>query len=253
VSKPAGDVPAIDLGDLITAPVDVAFAAPPRAAPSRAAPPAAALEEVPKPPARPANYARSLFHLGSAALALVLMRLLPGRRSLVAVSAAFALSGWTMEIARRRSPAVNARLMALFAPVAHPHERHGVNSATYYVTALLVLALLAPLRAAELGVVVLGLADPAAGLVGRRFGRTRLRKNRSLEGTLGFVVVGAVAAAAWLAAAYTVPLPALVVLALVAGMAGALIELVSVRLDDNLTIPVGVAAAVSVAQAILLI
>ena len=204
-------------------------------------------------PGRPTNYTRSLFHVGSAALALVLLRLLPGRSWIIAASAAFALSGWTMEITRRRSPEVNRRLMALFAPVAHPHERHGVNSSTYYVTALLLISLFAPLRACEVGVVVLGLADPAAGIIGRRFGRTRLRANRSLEGTLGFVVVGALAAAGWLALVHPLPVATLALLAAVGGVAGALTELLSTRLDDNFTIPVAVAAAVSVAQACLMI
>jgi dolichol kinase len=239
VSNAAPDAPSLDLADLV-AEDDASVAAPPaKVDPAR--------------PSRPANYTRSLFHLASAGLALALLRFLPGRSWIIGVSAAFAISGWTMEITRRRSPEVNRRLMALFAPVAHPHERHGVNSSTYYVTALLLLAIFAPLRAAEIGVVVLGLADPAAGFIGRRFGRTRLRANRSLEGTLGFVVVGALAAGAWLAVAHPVPLAALAVLAAVGGVAGALTELVSTRLDDNFTIPVAVAAAVSVAQACLMI
>jgi dolichol kinase len=221
VTKPACDVPVLHLG---------------------------VLDDLMTPPVRAANYTRSLFHVGSALFALALLRFLPSRAWLIAASAGFAVCGWTMELARRRSVRVNERLMALFAPVAHPHERHGINSSTWYVTALLLLSLFAPLRAAEVGVVVLGLADPAAGLIGRRFGRTRIRANRSLEGTLGFVAVGVMAAAGWLHVAYAVPLPALAVLAVVGGVVGALVELVSTRLDDNFTIPVAVTAAVSVAQ-----
>jgi dolichol kinase len=239
VSNPAPEAPALDLGDLVPEPEEVSALPPSADRLSR--------------PARPTNYARSLFHVGSAAVALAALRLLPGRPWVIAASLAFALTGWTMELARRRSPAANARLMAVFGPFAHPHERHGVNSSTYYVTALFLISLFAPLRACEVGVVVLGLADPAAGLIGRRFGRTRLRANRSLEGTLGFVVVGALAAAAWLAAAHAVPLPALALYALVGGVVGALTELVSTRLDDNFTIPVAVTAAVSAAQAFLVI
>jgi dolichol kinase len=231
VSKPAPDAPALDLADLVgEAATPVALAAPAR-------------------PVRATNYARSVFHVGSALFALVMLRIVPGRSWLIALSAAIAVSGWTMELARRQSPAVNARLMAFFAPVAHPHERHGVNSATYYVTALFLLALFAPLRATEVGVAVLGLADPAAGLIGRRFGRTRLRANRSLEGTLGFAVVGVLTAGAWLGLVHGVALPGLAILAAVAGVSGALVELASTRLDDNFTIPVAVAAAVAAAQA----
>jgi len=197
---------------------------------------------------RAANAARSVLHVGAALMALVLLRALPTRSWQIAVSAAVAMAGWTMEISRRKSPAVNARVMALFAPVAHPHEHHGINSATWYVTAVFLLTLFAERSAAELGVVVLGIADPAAALIGRRFGRTRLRANRSLEGTLGFVVVGALAAGAWLRFACALPTPLMALLSVSSGVAGALTELVSTRLDDNFTIPVVVSAAVSAAQ-----
>jgi dolichol kinase len=197
---------------------------------------------------RAANLTRSVFHVASGLSALALLRLLPGRGWVIAASAAIAASGWTMEIARRRSPAVNDRLMRLFAPVAHPHERTRINSSTWYVTALLVLAVLAPLRAAELGVLVLAVADPAAGILGRRFGRTRLLGGRSLEGSLGFLLTGFVAAAAWLTFVHAAPLRSSIVIAAASAVAGALAELFSMRLDDNFTIPVAVTAAAATAQ-----
>jgi dolichol kinase len=220
VPKSVSDVQALEVGDILGSPI------------------------------RATNYTRSLFHLGSALLALALLHFLPSRAWLVAVSAAFAVSGWTMEIARRQSPAVNDRLMALFSPVAHPQERHRVNSSTWYVSALLLLALFAPRPAAEVGVLVLGVADPAAGLVGRRFGRTRLLAGRSLEGSLAFALVGALVAGAWLALTAVLPLPSLAVVAFAAGITGALAELGSTRLDDNFTIPLAVTAAVAVTQAL---
>ena len=109
------------------------------------------------------------------------------------------------------------------------------------------IAALAPMRGAELAVLVLGLADPAAGVVGRRFGRIQLSANRTLEGTLAFVVVGALASLIWLLATGAAPVQALIV-ALVAGTAGALAELGSSRrFDDNFSIPVAVALATGIA------
>lgn len=199
-------------------------------------------------PIRAANLTRSFFHLASGLSALALLHFVPGRGWVIAASAAIAVSGWTMEIARRTSPAVNDRLMRLFAPVAHPHERTRINSSTWYVTALLALALLAPLRAAELGVLVLAVADPAAGMIGRRFGRTRLRDDRSLEGSLGFLVTGFLAAAAWLTVVHSAPLGSSALVAAVGAASGALAELFSTRLDDNFTVPVVVTAAAAAAQ-----
>jgi dolichol kinase len=93
-------------------------------------------------------------------------------------------------------------------------------------------------------VAVLGFADPTAAIVGRRFGRVKLVNGRTLEGTITFFVVGVAAAlgvVAWLPA----PPPVAVALALAAaaGVAGALAELFSRRIDDNFSIPIVSAAA----------
>lgn len=201
----------------------------------------------PTPLSRPENLARSAFHVSAGLVSLTLIRLLPSRGWLIAAAGAFALFAWTAETIRRRSPAANAKLMRFFGPVAHPHERHRTNSSTWYVTALTLLATLAPLPAAELAVLVLGFADPAAGAVGRRFGRTRIAESRTLEGSIGFVLVGAAVSLVWLSVT-GVPLVRALVLGVVAGIAGALAEIASSkRFDDNFTIPVAVAALVSAA------
>ncbi|WP_437751467.1 diacylglycerol/polyprenol kinase family protein [Sorangium sp. So ce1389] len=202
------------------------------------------------PSIRPTNHARSLWHVGSGLAVLGLIQLLPERGWLVAVSGAIAVSAWSMELARRLSERVNERLLWVFKHVAHPHERYRVNSSTWYVTALLLLALFGTRLSQSLAVVVLAVADPAAALIGRRFGRTRLLDNRSLEGTLAFFVAGALSSLVvmW---AFGPPasLSSRLFLAAVAGLAGAVTELFSSRLDDNFTIPVAVAAAVTIAGA----
>lgn len=198
--------------------------------------------------ARPTNYTRNVFHIFSGLLALLAIRVMPSRAWLIGVAVVFAGFAWCAEAARRRSSKVNASLMRFFAPVAHPHEYHRVNSSTWYATALLILAVLAPLRAAEVGLVVLAVADPIAGLIGRRFGRTRLRANRSLEGSLGFLVAGGLAVGVWLSMMYGMPPAAAAVLGGMAALAGAIAELVTTDLDDNVTIPTVTAAVFGLAQ-----
>lgn len=196
---------------------------------------------------RPTNVARTVFHLASGGVALALVRILPTRGWLVAASALFAVAAWSCEITRRRSDAVNRRIMRLFGPVAHAHEWREVNSATWYATALILMALVVPLPAAEVGVVVLAVADPMAGLVGRRFGRHRLASGRSLEGALAFVVSGALASLGWMYATGTYEGSRLAVAA-VASLAGALIELFVAKVDDNLAIPLGTSLVVTLAS-----
>lgn len=195
---------------------------------------------------RPANLARTIFHVGSGVVALTFVRVLPTRAWLVAAAAAFATFAWTCEILRRRSPAINARLMRFFGPVAHAHEWREVNSATWYATALVLMALVVPLDAAEVGIVVLAVADPMAGFVGRRFGRRRLASGRSFEGAAAFALSGALAAFAWTSVAGTFEGSRLAI-AIVGGIVGALVELFVARVDDNLAIPLGTSLAVALA------
>jgi dolichol kinase len=156
-----------------------------------------------------------------------------------------------MEASRRFSPQVNERLMKFFGKVAHAHERHRVNSSTWYGTALLILALWSTPAVAAIAVMVLGIGDPIAALIGRRFGRTRLRAGRSLEGSLGFLLSASVIAFAIASVLLPGTIGSHVLVAVVAGLSGAVAEIFSTRLDDNLTIPLAVAASVSVALALL--
>lgn len=205
-------------------------------------------EPCPAVVARPTNVRRSLFHVLSGAFALALIRFLPSRAWLAGAALAFALFCWTCEVARRISPKVNARLMRFFAPIARAEEHYRVNSSTWYGTALFLLAAFAPMRAAEIGVIVLAIADPFAGLVGRRFGRTPLLAGRSLEGSLGFLAAGGLAALGWLAVFSGLAGSQMVMLAFAAAAVGAVAEVVSMRFDDNFTIPVASAAAVAVLE-----
>ena len=213
-------------------------------------------DEVPSPPAsrepsRPTNYARSLLHCAAASVGLTTVACVRSRAIILTIAVVFATYAWTMELARRSSPRLNAWLMSFYESVAHAHERDHVNSGTWYATALVLLALFASREATMASLAVLGVADPVAAMVGRRWGRHRIRAGRSVEGTLAFFVSGTVVAALALVLARGVTPGRIAGLAILSGLAGALAELVATRVDDNLTIPVAVGGAVTAAAALL--
>ncbi len=117
-----------------------------------------------------------------------------------------------------------------------------------YPLAVLGLVLVFPYRldivAAAWGIMAAG--DGFATLVGRRFGRTPLPWNpdKSLEGTLAFVVFGSVAGAflAWWVrpSVFIVLFPPLLftlVAPVAAALVAGLVETIPVRLDDNISVP----------------
>lgn len=198
-------------------------------------------------PSRPSNARRMVFHVLMGLGCTALVYAIPWRWLLIACPFTMALFAWGSEISRARSPQINKTLMRYFGPIAHAHEWKRVNSATWYVTALLILASFYPLTSCALAVLTLGLGDPAAALVGRRWGKTRLRSGRSLEGTLAFVAVATLACFALLVGHAHLGAKTALVVALVAGVSGAIAEVFSTRVDDNFSIPLSVGTATALA------
>jgi dolichol kinase len=192
---------------------------------------------------RPANSARGIMHVFTALTCLILVEHVLSPVGMIITAAVGAACCWGMEIGRIFSKRLNLLLLRFMAAVAHPHERREVNSATWYTTALLILALVFSPKFCAVALVVLGLADPAAAFVGRRWGRIRLINGRSLEGSATFFLVGSGAAFAALMIWHPeISLGFAILIALGAALPAAVTELLSKRVDDNLSIPLAAAS-----------
>lgn len=203
------------------------------------------------PSLRPTNYLRNVFHIFNGVWALTFVHHLMSMLSIQIFAVVFTTICWTLEWLRRDRPEMNARIMRVFKPIAHPHESWRVNSATWYGTSFLFLAFCGDLAAITTALVVLALGDPSAAVIGRRFGRIKLVHGRSLEGTLAFTVfagLGAFGALSFYHPEFTLPQAALVALA--GAVPGALAELFSRRVDDNFSVPVCAASGVLILRAI---
>jgi dolichol kinase len=203
------------------------------------------------PSLRPTNYARNAFHIANALLCVGLIHWVVDVKSAIILTVSAAVLAWSMEISRRVIPGINRFLMWVFGPFAHPHESWRVNSATWYATALVILALMQDLAIASTAIIVLGFADPAAAVIGRRFGTIKLIHGRSLEGTCTFILVGSLVAFLWLVLAHDFGAHLALVWALSGTLPGAVAELFSRRIDDNLSIPVSVATGLLLTQALI--
>lgn len=207
--------------------------------------------KAPIPHIRPSNLARSSFHFLSAMSILAMIELVPHFGYMFWIALAYFAFCWTVEGIKRLSPEHKARVMVYFSKIAHPHEYDKVNSATWYGTALLLLALTNP-TLGVLAVTILGVADPVAASVGRTWGKIPMPGNRTLEGTLGFVVSGTLSGMLVLSLLHPVgDLWQTFAVAAVASVCGAVAEFAGNYPDDNLTIPV--ASAVGAAFTLFLL
>jgi dolichol kinase len=195
-------------------------------------------EAIHVPSLRPTNHARKALHVASALAGLLVLELLPTPGAVLAAATALLALTWSLEIGRRHSVRVRDFCLAAFGRTMHPHEVSRVNSATWYVTALFLLALTGQTIPSAAAVATLGLGDPAGGTIGRKWGRLRIGEGRTLEGSLAFVLFGFGASLAVLRLAHGgLAWPVVLAVSASAAVAGALAELVSRRIDDNFSIP----------------
>lgn len=189
---------------------------------------------------KPTNYARNVFHISMGIFSIIAYELLFSWSVCVWIVAGLAVTAALLETSRRYLPGWNDFLVKrVFGAISRPREMYRINGATWYTLAILTVLLAFPMRAAELGVIILAFADPAATIAGKRWGRFRIWRDKTLVGAATFFVT------AWIIGfVFSVIVPGgpvgagCFVLATVVALVGVLAEVFTERLDDNYTIPV---------------
>lgn len=178
---------------------------------------------------------RKVFHAVNALLIVAAISIIrPSHAWMVLVLGAMATALLALDLVRLADERANTLFFRLFRPLASPREMKGIASSTWYAFGILLTAALFDRSTALSGILVLGVADPSAGYIGRRWG-TRPWLGGTLEGSLVFLTTCAAIVGLrhgwWVA----LPVAALVTLA----------ERRSWPLDDNFTIPLVCAGAIA--------
>ena len=116
----------------------------------------------------------------------------------------------------------------VFKSILRTHEQKGaITGATFYIVSTLLCILFFDKPIAIVSIFFIIFGDTAAALVGMKWGRIKLIGNKSLEGSAACFIVCAVITLFWLNP--------------IIGLAGAFVatfvELLPLRIDDNLTMP----------------
>ncbi|HDS01438.1 MAG TPA: hypothetical protein ENO22_15105 [candidate division Zixibacteria bacterium] len=125
-------------------------------------------------------------------------------------------------------------LVKVLGSMIRPKEKEGFTGASYILSTDFLVILLFDKPVAIAAIAYIALGDTAAAMVGRRWGFHRYG-DKSIEGSLAFFIV---TAGAGIGFHYLYP-GALPVIAAVAGAAVAtIVEAMTVRSDDNMTVPI---------------
>lgn len=134
------------------------------------------------------------------------------------------------DLIRLRVPSINRLFFQFFARLASPREENAIASSTWYALGATIVWGVTPGPPAVAALLVLAFADPAASVVGRVWGRTRLGKGTLLGSGTFFVVAVAIL---WSAAGLPI--------AILAAATATAAEVAPLGLDDNLTVPLATA------------
>lgn len=138
------------------------------------------------------------------------------------------------EVVAQRAPSVNRLFL-------RAEEQVREAAMTPFAIAVLLTIITVPKLAALVGIYSLAIADPLAAVVGIRYGRHRITQNRSVEGSLAFFAATLAIAALVLNWGTTAAPLTIAGAASTIALAAAACEIVPIRIDDNLTIPLFVA------------
>ena len=140
------------------------------------------------------------------------------------------------EFVARRAPWINRLFL-------RAEEEVRESAMIPFAIAVLLTILTVPKRAALVGIYALAVADPLAAIVGIRFGRRRIAENRTIEGSLTFFVATIAIATLVLGWGAEASRLTIATAAATIGLMAALCEVLPLRIDDNLTIPLFVSFA----------
>lgn len=143
----------------------------------------------------------------------------------------------SIDLIRQRLPEFNTRLMSAFGPIMRNYEINRLAGTTYLLSGVLLIALVFNSGVVSLSLLFLAFADPIASFVGIKWGKDKIFGHKSVQGFIAAFVVCGLASYLFLTSYHV--LNYVLVVSLLAGLVGALSELIPVgKIDDNFTMPI---------------
>jgi dolichol kinase len=184
------------------------------------------------------HIARKLWHMLTGVIGLFIYH----RTGASATTAAtillmFSILAFTVEFIRLRNDAINNFLMIFMKPLMRESEKNSVSGMPFYALGVSLSLFFFPTKIAILSILFLIFADPIASFFGILYGRDKILPNKSLQGTIAAFSVCYVTSLVY-GLLHTGSSMNVLAFALLGGVIGALSELCSQFVDDNLCIPV---------------
>jgi dolichol kinase len=156
------------------------------------------------------------------------------------------------DVARLFHPATGRLYARFFGFLLRSHERNDrgrqLTGATYVLLSATVCILVFPKVIVLTAFAILIISDSAAALIGRKWGRHPFM-GKSAEGTTAFLITALIVVAVAPKISY---LPVEYAIGAAGAVLGTLVEAMSIKIDDNLSIPISIGVAMWLMYALFL-
>lgn len=143
-----------------------------------------------------------------------------------------------VEIAKWVFPSFRAMFLQYLKLLLRTHEKQGaITGATYYLTGVFLCIVIFDKSVAIACILFIILGDTAAALVGKRWGRTKLIGKKSLEGSAACFVVCSLITLLLINPIVGNTDAINPIVCIMGAFIATLTELLPLRIDDNLTVP----------------
>lgn len=189
------------------------------------------------------EYVRKAIHLLNLVIPLSYCYIFPNKIDFLKILFGLTCLFLFIDVIRNKFPFIKIFFIKIFGKMLRNHEIKGkLTGATWVMIASLLTISLFPKNIAILSLVFMSLGDTFAALVGRKFGKVAFF-NKTFEGFLGGLLPCIIIAF------YFNSLPLYV--SIVGAFSAMIIEVVPIPIDDNLSIPVFSASAMTISSGII--
>ncbi|MBF0366439.1 MAG: hypothetical protein HQK50_12780 [Oligoflexia bacterium] len=184
---------------------------------------------------------RRLFHFSNGAVVATMYNLFLEHRQVVYALGLVASLLYLIEQIRLAYPEIAGKFRWFSNFLLRAEEEIKESAAVPYSMALLLTILSFPKVVAVIAIYTLAFADPMSAIIGILYGKRKIARNKTLEGSLAFFVTTLAVCLLVLLTTYDGFYWAIIKVSVMVALFSSMIELLPIRIDDNLTIPLSTA------------
>lgn len=184
------------------------------------------------------QFPRRFFHMGMGIFSGAVYYLFLPHQAAVTILGTAACVVYIVEQLRINYPEHAATFKIFTKYLLRAEEQLKESAGMPFVMGLLLTLLSFPKVVALTAIFTLGVADPMSALIGIRFGKNKIVKGKSLEGSAAFFISTFLITMGVFGGLYQNDISLVLLLAIIVSLVMTAFELLPIKLDDNLTIPI---------------